>query len=75
MDNDGKDLPGLSVWMDRMQLTAGEAASIRSAIVTGDAAPHDGWLERLTSRIDRTVARNGIRLDRAVGDRWRSLGM
>lgn len=68
MDN-GKDLPGLAAWADRMQLTDGEAAAIRQAILATDPVPRDYWLERLTSRIELTMARNRRRLDQAIGYR------
>ncbi len=69
----GERLPELEEWASIVQLTMQDSAMIIANVLNGDKQD-DGWLDRMTARIDRTVALSQRRLDRLLTHRIGTVG-
>jgi len=68
-DTEEDKLPtSLLAWIGSVRLTEREAESIRNSILE-DAADREDWLERLSARIDRSLARLRRRTEQAAAFR------
>lgn len=61
----GEWLPELGEWASFVRLTTQDSAMIIANVLKGEKQD-DGWLDRMTARIDRTVARSQRRIDHVL---------
>ncbi len=66
-------LPELEEWASFVQLTQQDSAKLIANVLSG-GKQDDGWLDRMTARIDRTVARSQRRIDHMLTRRIGTVG-
>jgi hypothetical protein len=64
-ERDDDMLSELRIWAESVRLTKQESAAIQHAVMDGDRH-RKWWLERMSARIDRSVARTQRRIDLAL---------